>query len=152
MSLILATGSNIGDREANLNLAMKELKNIFQLTAKSQIYKSAAIEYEDQPEFFNQVLEFETPSINPHTAMKEILKIEKKLGRRRDIPKGPRTIDIDIVFWDLEQIKSRELTIPHPAWNQRSFVIEPLKELPYFQTIIKHFNIPSQINNTAQPI
>ena len=152
MSLILATGTNLGDREENLLKAKNLLSQYFTFIAQSRIYKSPAIEYEDQPEFFNQVLEFKTPSGIPTEIMDQILNIERELGRERDIPKGPRIIDIDIIFWKLDQISEPNLSVPHPAWQDRSFVALPLQDLPYFQTLKKSFIIPTKFNNTATPI
>lgn len=152
MSLIIATGSNLGDREKNLDQALEKLKGHFKFVAKSRIYFSAAIEYLNQPDFYNQVLEFEIPESSPEDTMDLILSIEQELGRRRDIPKGPRTIDIDIIFWKTESINAKNLTVPHPAWDQRSFVTLPLQELPYFQEIKKSFIIPTQFTNTATPV
>ena len=152
MSLILATGSNIGDKEANLILAKKELSKIFNFTAESQIYSSPAIEYTNQADFFNQVLEFKIPKIPPQEAMLKILNLEEKLGRTRLIAKGPRIIDIDIIFWGFQHIQSQDLIIPHPAWHQRSFVVLPLKELPFSQKLLTKFSFPDYFNNHATPI
>ncbi|MBT4792616.1 MAG: 2-amino-4-hydroxy-6-hydroxymethyldihydropteridine diphosphokinase [Halobacteriovoraceae bacterium] len=149
MSLIIATGSNLGDSYKNLNKGLHELSQHFRLIAKSNIYTSSAVEYENQPDFYNQVLEFEIPKLAPAAVMDLLLNIEEKLGRVRDIPKGPRTIDIDIIFWGLSHVNQENLTIPHPAWNQRSFVIYPLQELPFFQTIKNHFDISSSLDNEA---
>jgi 2-amino-4-hydroxy-6-hydroxymethyldihydropteridine diphosphokinase len=84
--------------------------------------------------------------------MQHCLRIEKEMGRERDIPKGPRIIDIDILFWGTEQIDVPGLTIPHPRWAERSFVVYPLQELPYFETLKNHYKIPSEFSNTATPI
>ena len=152
MSLILATGSNLDNKQENLAKALAELSKHFNFIAQSSIYTSKAVEYLNQPDFYNQVLEFEIPSITPQETIKLVLEIEQKFGRRRDVAKGPRTIDIDIIFWGLEKIHADNLTVPHPAWNQRSFVLNPLKELPFFQTIKQNFDIPTELDNSASPI
>ncbi len=152
MSLIIATGSNLGDKANNLALALNELSTHFDLIQASRIYSSPAIEYLQQPDFYNQVLEFKTPSITPSDALEIMLAIELKLGRKRDISKGPRTIDIDIIFWDLKKHNTKNLVIPHPSWAQRSFVVMPLSELPYFETLKNHYKIPTQFENTAVPL
>ena len=152
MSLILATGSNMGERLKNLELAKNSLCEIFNFIDESSIYQSDAIEYTNQPEFYNQVLEFELPDHEPEEVLKMISAIETKLGRVRHIPKGPRVIDIDIIFWGLQKYSSKTLVIPHPSWNERSFVTLPLAELPYFETIQKTFIIPKSFSNTAKPI
>lgn len=152
MSLIIATGSNIGDKRKNLNLAKVELSRIFKFIACSRIYSSAAIEYTEQDDFFNQVLEFQIPNISPTCTMDTILEIENKLGRKRVIAKGPRVIDIDIIFWGTQNITQKNLKIPHPSWHKRSFVVYPLQEIPFFQTLSKNFIIPKHFDNDARPI
>ncbi|WP_408098280.1 2-amino-4-hydroxy-6-hydroxymethyldihydropteridine diphosphokinase [Peredibacter sp. HCB2-198] len=152
MSLIIATGSNIGDSLHHLEEAKQVLAQKFSLIAASRVYVSKAVDYENQPDFFNQVLEFRIPALSPHQVMQELLNIEKSLGRNRNIPKGPRTIDLDIIFWGLDTINEPALTIPHPRWNERSFVVKPLQELPFFQTIEKCFTIPKSFNVDASPI
>lgn len=152
MSLIIATGSNLGDSKNNLKIALEELKKNFDFISESRIYYSKAVDYTKQPDFFNQVLEFKLPSLTPDDVMTKLLEIEKKLGRTRDISRGPRTIDIDILFWGTDSIQTNIVTIPHPRWNERSFVVLPLRELPFFQTIEKCFTIPTTFNVEAFPI
>ena len=152
MSLIIATGTNLGNKEKNLNDALESLKSEFSFIAKSKIYQSSAVGITDQPSFYNQMLEFDLPHNDPQSVMLKILEIESDLGRVRKEKWGPRLIDIDIIFWNTEKIETKILTVPHPFWNQRSFVVEPLKELPFFQTLKKSFKIPSDFENKAEPI
>jgi 2-amino-4-hydroxy-6-hydroxymethyldihydropteridine diphosphokinase len=152
MSLIIATGSNQGDSLTILKQARDLVEFKYGLIAESRVYKSQAIEYENQPDFFNQVLELPLPSLAPSDIMQELLTIEQSFGRNRDIPKGPRTLDLDIIFWGFEQINKPALEIPHPRWHERSFVVKPLQELPFFQTIEKCFTIPKSFNVDAFPI
>ena len=153
MSLIIATGANLGDRKNNLDEAKKELQKFYKLIQESRIYRSQAVGYEDQPEFYNQVLEFEIPhNKSPEDVMTHLLEIEKGFGRTRDIHQGPRTIDIDMIFWGLTEINTPLLTLPHPRWAERSFVILPLQELPFFKTIEKCFIIPKSFTIEAFPI
>ena len=152
MSLILATGSNLGDKGEHLQQALEELSIHFKFIASSDVYKSAAVDYVNQPDFLNQVLEFELPNLSPRETIKLILEIEKKLGRVRNIDKGPRTVDIDIIFWNTKKINEPDLIIPHPRWQDRSFVVLPLQQLPFFKTIQKTFIIPSTFNNSAEPV
>lgn len=151
MSLILATGSNQGNRLEYLSQAKSLLEDDFQLIAESRVYESPAVDYLDQPDFLNQVLEFKTPNLTPATVLAHIQKIEKSLGRQRVIDKGPRTIDIDILFYDLQQIESQSLTVPHPSWSERSFVVKPLLELPFAKIIRSKFTIPDTFDNVATP-
>lgn len=152
MSLILATGTNLGNKKENLELVKEVLSKDFELVAQSQIFESAAVEYLNQPNFYNQVLEFKLPKLSPIKVLNLILETEKNLGRVRDIDKGPRIIDIDIIFWGLENIKEPGLTVPHPSWHERSFVVRPLQQLPFFKTLEKCFKIPNAFNVEALPI
>ena len=152
MSLIIATGSNIGNSLQTLKAAQNELAKHFQLIAASRIYYSKAVEYENQPDFYNQVLEFSLPPISPDEVMILLLAIEIKFGRHRDIPKGPRTLDVDIIFWGTTAWNSDMVTVPHPRWSERSFVVKPLQELPFFQTIQKCFTIPHDFTVDATPL
>jgi 2-amino-4-hydroxy-6-hydroxymethyldihydropteridine diphosphokinase len=152
MSLIIATGSNQGNSLTILREAKSILCSHFSFIAESRIYTSKAVDYENQPDFFNQVLEFNLPALLPDTVMTYLLDIERQMGRSRIIPKGPRTIDIDIIFWGQEKFNSEHLTIPHPRWNERSFVVRPFQELPFFQTIEKCFTIPMSFEIDAYPL
>lgn len=152
MALILALGSNVGDRAKHLKDAISSLEKIFEITAASRVFESPAVDYLNQADFLNQVLQFELPNKTPLEVLSDIMDIEKSLGRIRDVAKGPRTIDIDIIFWGIEEFEFNELKIPHYAWQERSFVVQPLQDLPYFETIQKSFIIPTEFTNSAKPI
>ena len=152
MSLIIATGSNLGDPINNLTEAKTQLSQNFELIASSRIYKSAAVDYENQPDFFNQVLEFSLPASTPQDVMKKLLTLEANMGRTREKWRGPRLIDMDIIFWGIDSYNSMDLIIPHPRWQDRSFVVKPLMELPFFQTIKKYFIIPESFKVDAFPL
>src|SRR5690606_3658423 len=148
----IALGSNIGESIQTLNEAKKILSDQFGLIAESRIYRSVAVDYENQPDFFNQVIELRLPALTPQETMDFLLNLEKDFGRSRDIPKGPRTLDLDIIFWAQETIQTDTLIVPHPRWIERSFVIKPLQELPFFHSIEKCFIIPKTFNVDAFPI
>jgi 2-amino-4-hydroxy-6-hydroxymethyldihydropteridine diphosphokinase len=74
------------------------------------------------------------------------------MGRVRETFKGPRTIDLDIIFWGLETHHTNLVQIPHPRWVERSFVIRPLQELPFFKTIEKCFTIPKSFHVESYPV
>lgn len=152
MSLIIATGSNLGNRLEHLQCAKEELAKFFDLIAESKVFESDAVDYIDQPGFYNQTLEFKIPNSKPTVVLTKLLEIEKEFGRVRDIDKGPRTIDIDIIFWGTENINEPGLTVPHPSWQDRSFVVRPLQQLPFFQTLEKCFKIPTTFVVEAKPI
>lgn len=152
MSLIVASGSNIGNSRKILEDAKLALAKKFKLIASSRIYVSKAVDYEAQPDFYNQVMEFELPSGTPDEVMKTLLEIEKSFGRHRDVPKGPRTLDLDIIFWGTSCYNSENVTVPHPRWAERSFVVRPLQELPFFQSIKNRFIIPQSFTVEAAPL
>lgn len=152
MSLIIATGSNLGNRLQNLLNAKLELSKVFKFKNESEVFASAAVENEDQPDFYNQVLEFEIPDSDPDQTMLRILEIEKSLGRIRTKRYGERIIDIDIIFWDLEKLNTKNLQTPHPKWDQRSFVVKPLQQLPFFKKLEKYFTIVKSFEVDAKPI
>ncbi len=152
MSLFIATGTNLGDRRAHLDAAKEILCHEFALIAESRIYESPAVDYLNQPDFYNQVLEFQTPADTPENVMKKLLEIEKSLGRNRDIPKGPRVIDLDILFWDDLSVNTNVLILPHPRLFERSFVVLPLSELPGFEKLKTKFSFNFNFTNTAHPI
>lgn len=151
-SFFIATGTNLGDRAHNLNVATLHLQKYFELIAESRIYESPAVDYLNQPDFYNQVLEFKLPQKNPAEVMSLLLEMEKEMGRNRLIPKGPRLIDLDILFWGNEKIESEILTIPHPRLFERSFVVLPLSELPGFSELKKNFEFKFHFDNSATPL
>jgi 2-amino-4-hydroxy-6-hydroxymethyldihydropteridine diphosphokinase len=94
----------------------------------SSVYETAAWGKEDQGAFLNQVLKVET-NLHPEEVLKTILQIEEYLGRKRELKYGPRTIDIDILFFNDKIINRRALKIPHPQMQNRRFVLVPLNEI-----------------------
>ena len=151
-SLFIATGSNLGNREQNLSIAKTELQRHFKLIAESRIYESPAVDYLNQPDFYNQVLEFSLPQANTESIMALLLQIENKMGRDRIIPKGPRRIDLDILFCGELIINTDNLQIPHPRLFERSFVVLPLSELPGFKLLNEKFKFKIIFNNQAKAI
>ena len=128
--VIVSLGSNMGDREANILAAEKALQVIdgnegFKFAS---IYETEPVGLEDQPYFLNTCIGFYT-DIEPFELLDKIHVIENDLLRTREVHWGPRTIDIDIIFYGDRVIMKPELTIPHPRWNVRSFVTVPLREI-----------------------
>jgi len=126
----ISLGSNMGDRCESLKAAIEELNTHSNLRVinTSSIYETDPVGYEDQDQFLNMVVEVST-NLNPFELLSLCLDIEKKLGRKRDIRWGPRTIDLDILLYNQENIKSEKLTVPHPRMHERAFVIIPLLEI-----------------------
>lgn len=125
----LLTGGNIGNRLLNLQLALMLIeKQVGTILKKSAVYETAAWGLTTQSPFLNQVLLVST-SLPAFELLKTLLQIEHELGRERKEKMGPRTIDIDILFYNTEIISSRDLTIPHPQIANRRFVLTPLNEI-----------------------
>ncbi len=127
--IYLLLGSNLGDRQKNIDNAINELKACgIIISRKSSLYNTAPWGYTEQPEFLNQALECFT-SLEPVELLEEIKKIEKKMGRIDIVRYGPRIIDIDIIFYDDLILKTDKLIIPHPLMHKRLFVLKPLNEI-----------------------
>jgi 2-amino-4-hydroxy-6-hydroxymethyldihydropteridine diphosphokinase len=152
MSLIISTGTNLGNRLKNLEDAKQQLSIRFELIEESRIYSSKAVDYLDQPDFLNQILAFKTPQSTPMETIEIILELEAQLGRKREIARGPRNIDIDILFWNFETIDCPQLQVPHPRLFERSFIVLPLKEMSIFKTLGKEYEFPLTFTNSAEPL
>jgi 2-amino-4-hydroxy-6-hydroxymethyldihydropteridine diphosphokinase len=125
----LIIGGNIGDRLQYINAASLYIQqHCGEILQKSSIYETAPWGKTDQPSFLNQVLEIDTP-LTPIALLNSILKIELSLGRQRKEKYDARTIDIDILYFEDEQLNTLELTIPHPKIHERRFVLIPLAEI-----------------------
>ena len=125
----LLIGGNMGSREAYLSAATEQIGKYCGIIHRiSSIYQTAAWGMEDQEAFLNQVLEVHT-ALPAKTLLQQILIIEEALGRRRELKYGPRIIDIDILFFNDDIVKTDSLTIPHPHMQNRRFVLEPLAEI-----------------------
>ena len=125
----LSLGSNSGDRGTALQEAIRLLDAPdLQVRRVSSIWETEPQERRDQPWFLNLVLEAET-SLMPRQLLARVQKIERRLGRKRLAPKGPRTIDIDILLYGKFVIESPELVVPHLKLAERRFVLEPMCEL-----------------------
>lgn len=128
-TIYLSLGSNLGDREGYLREAIALVgAEGLRVLRVSSLYETEPMEVRDQPWFLNLVVEAETDLL-PKQVLARIRKIERGLGRRRGRPKGPRTIDIDILLYGESVIETTELTVPHPRLAERRFVLEPLAEL-----------------------
>jgi 2-amino-4-hydroxy-6-hydroxymethyldihydropteridine diphosphokinase len=133
----VSLGSNLGDRLAHLQQAVAELRRLAPLVELSWAYESEPVEFTAQPWFLNAVaalrVDNAATSDAPQLMLAQLLAIERAMGRRRDdpafVPKGPRPIDLDIIFYGNRVIATPELTVPHPAMHLRRFVLEPMAEV-----------------------
>ena len=124
----ILTGGNQGDRFEQLAIARKAIGTLGNIIAVSGIYETAAWGKTDQPDFLNQVIQMET-ALTPQQLMVALLEIEAKMGRQRAEKYSPRTIDLDILYYNDEIIDQPGLMIPHPRLQLRRFVLEPLYEI-----------------------
>jgi 2-amino-4-hydroxy-6-hydroxymethyldihydropteridine diphosphokinase len=126
----IALGSNIGDRLYYLREAVKMLDRHEQISvaAASSIYETEPVGYVNQDKFLNMVIKIYT-TLSPFALLDVTQNIEQKLGRKREIRWGPRTLDLDILLYNHENIETEQLIIPHPRMTERAFVMIPLLEL-----------------------
>lgn len=130
----IALGSNLGDRETNLRLAIEALRSI---STKNQPFLQASL-YDtepqncpiDSPRFLNTVVEFHYPKEDPFALLEETQKIESCLGRiKNPIRNAPRIIDVDILLFGETVLRTDQLELPHPRIHERAFVLNPLREV-----------------------
>ncbi|MDC3414844.1 2-amino-4-hydroxy-6-hydroxymethyldihydropteridine diphosphokinase [Aquibacillus sp. 3ASR75-11] len=126
----IALGSNISPRSLYLKKALQALRDKEELiiSSVSSVYETKPVGYTSQKNFLNMVVKVET-TYTAYELLKYCLKIEKNLDRKREIRWGPRTIDLDILVFNKENIESEQLTIPHPRMHERAFVLIPLNDL-----------------------
>lgn len=127
--IYLSLGSNVGDREQNLQDAIDRLAGAgIRILRCSSVYETEPQDLADQPWFLNVVIEAET-ELMPMQLLSRIVAIEKEMGRTRKVAKGPRPIDIDVLFFGRFVIDTPQLCVPHPRLDQRRFVLAPMAEL-----------------------
>ena len=126
--VFLGIGTNLGDRERNLQAALAILSQKMVILKESSIYQTAPWGYLDQPAFLNQVIEAQT-DLSPLSLLGFLKDTEKALGRQANFRYGPRLIDLDILFYGNRIIQTPRLQIPHPRIAQRAFVLVPLAEI-----------------------
>ena len=124
-------GSNLGDRAGYLLLALRGMLNAgLDVIRLSSIYETDPVEYEEQPAFLNMVAELRGSTLpSPEQTLARLLRIEYSLGRVRDVPLGPRTIDLDLLLFKDQRSDTEFLKLPHPRIAARRFVLVPLAEL-----------------------
>jgi len=126
----IGIGSNLGDRQSYINRAIDELNKTagIKIRRTSSIYETYPVSSIPQGKFLNGVMEIET-SLGPKDLMRELNRIEDTLGRKRGIKNGPRTMDLDILYYGEQFIRDSDLVVPHPKINEREFVLKGLREL-----------------------
>jgi 2-amino-4-hydroxy-6-hydroxymethyldihydropteridine diphosphokinase len=126
----IALGSNIENPQAQVTQAFDEIAALpeTRLIKRSRLHQTRPVGYADQPDFVNAMALVET-SLAPRALLDALLAIERKHGRKRTIPNGPRTLDLDIIVYGDHVIDEPGLRIPHPRAHEREFVMVPLKEV-----------------------
>jgi 2-amino-4-hydroxy-6-hydroxymethyldihydropteridine diphosphokinase len=128
MRVVIALGSNLGDRSLNIDSAVMELAKIIEITHLSTNHETDPVGGPAQPKYLNAVLIAES-ELDPHELLIGALEIENRLGRTREVHWGPRTIDIDLISAGNEVINSQVLVLPHSRAHEREFVLKPWLEI-----------------------
>jgi 2-amino-4-hydroxy-6-hydroxymethyldihydropteridine diphosphokinase len=146
-SIYLSLGSNIGDRAKHLQEALAQLAAAdLRILRTSPAYETEPVEFTAQPWFINLVVEAGT-ELFPHQLLSRIGRVERALGRIRRVPKGPRVIDIDILFYGRSVVRSERLEIPHPHIAERRFVLAPLADLaPELRHPVTHKSVREMLD------
>jgi len=125
--VVLGIGGNLGDvkrRFEHLFIVLKREKRV-ELVQTSLVLKNPPFGYTNQDDFLNSIIILKT-SMQPKMFLRYILRLEKRFGRKRSFENAPRTLDLDIIFYDNRVITTKDLTLPHPAWHTRESVLIPL--------------------------
>ena len=129
--IYIALGSNLGDREATIRAALRDLeeKADVRVVQCSRLYETEPVGGPPQQgPYLNAVAQLDT-NLSPHELLARLLEIERRHGRRRDAPNGPRTLDLDLLLFGDCVIDEDHLTVPHLRMWQRPFVMQPLEEI-----------------------
>src|SRR5512146_104970 len=129
-TVYLALGSNIGDSREYIQKAVGLLGEVLSDLKRAPFYRSKAVGYTDQPDFLNTAVSGRT-DLEPEALLARVKSIEQEVGRTASFYWGPRQIDIDIVFYGDKVIKTDKLTLPHPRFAERDFVLKPLNDLNF---------------------
>ena len=128
----IALGATLGDPVAHLREAAQRLRDTAGLHSVqlSPIYFSAPVGVVDQPRFANAAVQLET-SLSAHELLAVCHSVERAMGRVRTVRWGPRTIDLDLIFFGTIHLSDDALTLPHPRWSERAFVVQPIYDLAH---------------------
>ena len=128
IKVAVALGSNLGERERYLREAIDELRSFISDLTSSTFYDTAPIGVGEQPRFLNAAAIGAT-TLSARALLEKLLSIEAKFGRTRPHPGAARTLDLDLILYGDQIIEERDLTVPHPRFRERRFVVEPLAEI-----------------------
>lgn len=126
--VFIGLGTNLGDRLALMRDAVSQLRRHIDVSRISPVYETEPVGYLDQPRFLNAVVSG-TTDLEPHDLLARLHEIEAALDRERPFPNAPRTIDLDLLFYDDLIINDEAITVPHPRLHERLFVLVPLNDI-----------------------
>jgi 2-amino-4-hydroxy-6-hydroxymethyldihydropteridine diphosphokinase len=127
--VFLSLGSNVGNREKNLREAIAALPELgVQIKKVSSIYETEPVDLLEQPWFLNCVVGGET-AVPPVALLRELRELERRMGSKKVVARGPRLIDLDILVYGSQTVDLPELQVPHPRMHLRRFVLAPLAEI-----------------------
>lgn len=152
-SVYLSLGSNLGDRQAYLRQAVEQLDALdsCKVCEQSTIVETEPYGDVAQDKFLNCVVRIETV-LNPRQLLEKLHEIEARAGRTREVHWGPRTLDLDILFYDHITVNTQELTIPHADMANRRFVLEPLCEIAsWYQHPVLHKTVQQLFDQLEKP-
>jgi 2-amino-4-hydroxy-6-hydroxymethyldihydropteridine diphosphokinase len=131
MNAYVGLGSNLGDRAGNLLLAIRGMLDAgLEVNRLSRVYETEPVETFAQPNYLNMVAELRGNNLpEPEEVMARLMRVEQSRGRTRELPMAPRTIDLDLLLYGNETSNTDYLTLPHPRFHLRKFVLVPLAEL-----------------------
>lgn len=128
-SVLIALGTNLGDRRLNLLRAIQQLQSVMRVVRVSAIHETDPVDAPaGSPRFLNMVVAGFT-TLTPEGLLARLHEIETRLGRVRGVRNAPRTIDLDLIIHSANRRRSRDITIPHPRYREREFVMKPLRSL-----------------------
>jgi 2-amino-4-hydroxy-6-hydroxymethyldihydropteridine diphosphokinase len=157
MNAYIGLGSNLGERESMIRLALDDLAHVpsTRLLRASSLYDTEPVGDTEQPNFLNAVAQLDT-ELTARQLLWNLLLIERRLGRVRTRHWGPRTIDLDVLLYGDQVVDEPELKVPHPELLRRSFVLVPLVELDPLlvhpvtgETLLAHL---SRLKNAKPPV
>ncbi len=127
---LIGIGGNVGHVRRRFKQLLHYLRSFpaIDVVATSPVLQNPPFGYLDQADFFNAVLIIRT-NLEPLPLLRTLLHIEKRFGRRRSFPNAPRTLDLDIIFFESKKLYNKQLTIPHPHWKERESVLIPMSHL-----------------------
>jgi len=126
-SVLIALGSNLGDRALSLRRAIFELRQVMHVVRVSSFIETDPVDA-PPPKYLNAVVAGYT-DLSPESLLEALHAIESRLGRRRSTRNAPRVIDLDLILHSAHLIRTRSLTVPHPRYREREFVLAPMREL-----------------------